>query len=303
VNSQFERVNSPPEVVRLESPQLQVDVAPDLGGRIIQITHLNSGHRFLWSNPGIPLAAQLPGSDYGLNFYGGIDELIPNDVPETIDGVACSDHGELWTTPLSWRSDDHAIILQGRLSRFGLTYARRMSLRSDSPAIDLQYRLSNESGGTRHFLWKLHAALAIAPEDIIECPARQAQVADLAYSRYATLSPFAWPYIEGKRADVVPAKDGTVDFFYLYELDAGRIALLRPKQQLRFEYQFDTSIFPFACIFATYGGFDGHYTVILEPCTAMPMNVNEAISKGHCSQLAPGEVLETNISIYAGQYE
>jgi hypothetical protein len=42
------------------------------------------------------------------------------------------------------------------------------------------------------------------------------------------------------------------------------------------------------------------YTVILEPCTTMPISVNEAIRGGRCSRLLPGEVLETDVSIYAG---
>jgi hypothetical protein len=304
VTTLFDQVGrSRPEVVRLRSPQLEVDVAPDLGGRIVQIRHFSTGHQFLWNNAGLSLAPLPPGSQYDPNFYGGIDELIPNDIPETIDGVACADHGELWTTPLSWYRDDDAIVLQGHLPQFGLNYARRVKLRGDCPVIDLHYRIANESEGTRHFLWKLHAAIAIAPGDRIECPARHAQVVDLAYSRFSTLSPFAWPQIEGQRADLVPDQDGTVDFFYLYDLSAGRIGWTRPTQQLKFEYQFDTSIFPFAWIFATYGGFDGHYTVILEPCTTMPMSVNVAIVNGRCSELKPEEVLETDVSIYAGPLE
>jgi hypothetical protein len=53
-------------------------------------------------------------------------------------------------------------------------------------------------------------------------------------------------------------------------------------------------------IFATYGGFLGHYTVVLEPCTTMPLSVNEAKATGRCSRLEPGEILETNVSIFAG---
>ena len=66
-----------------------------------------------------------PGSEYDPNFFGGIDELLPNDVPETIDGVACPDHGELWTTCLDWHLEsDEVIHLQGMLSLFGLRYER-----------------------------------------------------------------------------------------------------------------------------------------------------------------------------------
>ncbi|MEX0642545.1 MAG: hypothetical protein WD468_07580 [Pirellulales bacterium] len=295
--------SSGPEVIRLRSRQLEVEVAPGLGGRIVQIRHLDSGHEFLWNNAGLTLAAQPPGSPYDSNFYGGIDELIPNDIPETIDGVACPDHGELWTSPLDWHLEEDTLFLRGRLPRFGLAYERRMTLRHDSPVIDLHYRIANKSEAVRHFLWKHHAAMTVATGDVIDCPARKAQVVDLTYSRFDWLSPFSWPEIEGQQANIVPAKNNTVDFFYLFDLAEGRIAWARPSQRTKFEYRFDTSVFPFVWLFASYGGFDGHYTVVLEPCTAMPMSVNDAIANGRCSQLGPGEVLETDVSIYAGPFE
>jgi hypothetical protein len=290
-------------IVRLRSEHLEVDVAPQVGGRIVGIRHLGSGHEFLWRNSRLRLECQPPGSEYDPNFYGGIDELLPTDIPETIDGVACPDHGELWTRNLDWRIDGQALVLEAELPQFGLTYQRRMRLRADSPHVDFEYRLTNPTGVERHFLWKLHAALAVVAGDVIDCPARQAQVVDLAYSRFGTLSPFAWPHIEGQRADIVPPKNGTVDFFYLFDLEAGRLAWKRASQGLKFEYTFDTAVFPFAWLFASYGGFAGHYTAVLEPCTTMPLSVGEAMRTGRCSRLLPAETLDTKVSLYAGPYE
>lgn len=106
--------------------------------------------------------------------------------------------------------------------------------------------------------------------------------------------------IEGQRANVIPAPDGTVDFFYLFDMTAGRLVWQRPGTGLKFAYQFDTKVFPYAWMFASYGGFNGCYTVILEPCTAMPISVNEAASKRQCSVLNPGETLVTQVSIWVG---
>ncbi len=288
------------QVVRLRSEHLEVDVAPRIGGRIVGLRHLGSGHDFLWKNPRLHLEPKPPGAEYDPNFYGGIDELLPNDIPETIDGIACLDHGELWTSQLNWRIEGEALVLEGRLPLCGLEYQRRLTLRADSPHIDIQYRITNPTDKERHFLWKLHAALSVAEGDLIDCPARQAQVVDLEYSRFSTLSPFPWPDIEGQRADVVLSAADTVDFFYLFDLESGRLAWKRPSQGLKFEYLFDTAVFPYAWLFASYGGFDGHYTVVLEPCTTMPICVGEAINKGTCSRLLPGEALETEVTIYAG---
>jgi len=290
-------------VVRLRSKELDVDVAPEVGGKIVGIRHLGSGHSFLWRNPRLRLQPNRPGGEYDPNFYGGVDELLPNDVPETIDGVACPDHGELWTSRLAWRVDGESLVLEGLLPLCGLRYRRRMTLRADSPHIDLHYRITNTTNHERHFLWKLHAALAVAEGDVIDCPAGQAQVIDPAYSRFSSLEPFRWPILEGRRANVVPGDEGTVDFFYLFDLPSGRIAWKRPSRRLKFEYTFDTAVFPFAWLFASYGGFDGHYTVVLEPCTTMPIHVGEAIDKGTCSRLPPHGMLEAAVSIYAGPDE
>jgi hypothetical protein len=287
-------------LLRLESDLLKVDVAPAIGGRVVSLVEKTTGHEFLWRNSALSLMCLPPGSEYDPNFYGGIDELLPNDMPETINGLACPDHGELWTTALDWGIEDGCLRLRGQLPRFGLVYEREMSLRADTPCVDLAYRFTNPTNQPRQFLWKLHAALAVAPGDVIECPARKAQVVDLAWSRFHTLAPFDWPMIEGQAANVVPAPGSATDFFYLFDLSAGDMAWRRPGAGLRFAYQFDLKVFRFAWLFASYGGFNGHYTVVLEPCTAMPISVNDAAAKRQCSDLKPGEILETKVSIYAG---
>jgi hypothetical protein len=287
-------------IVRLESVHLQVDIAPSVGGRVIRLIDKSSGYDFLWRNPSLPLELKSSGSEYDPNFYGGIDELLPNDTPEPIDGVDCPDHGELWTTSLAPEVSGDRLTLRGRLPKFGLAYEREMRLRPDEPWLDFRYRISNTTNLTRRFLWKLHAALAVQPGDVIDCPARLARIVDPAWSRYKTAVPFEWPNIEGRAANVVPARDGTMDFFYLYDLAAGEMFWRRPTAGLKFGYRFDTKVFPYCWLFASYGGFLGHYTIVLEPCTAMPMSVNEAAAQQQCSHLAPGQVLETTVSLYAG---
>jgi hypothetical protein len=290
-------------LVRLESAQLQVDVAPGVGGRVISIIDKKSGYDFLWRNNSLPLELKSGGSEYDPNFYGGIDELLPNDLPEQVNGVDCPDHGELWTMSLMPQVSADSLTLRGELPRFGLVYERVMRLRPDSPWLDFKYRISNTTKQTRQFLWKLHAAVAVREGDLIECPARRAQIVDPAWSQYKTTSPFDWPKLEGRSTNVVPAKNGTMDFFYLFDLTAGEMFWLRPDAGLKFGYRFDPGIFPYAWLFASWGGFLGHYTVILEPCTTMPMSVNEAATKNQCAQLEPGQVLETNVGLYAGQID
>jgi hypothetical protein len=193
--------------------------------------------------------------------------------------------------------------LYGQLPLFGLSYEREIALRSNGPFVDFKYRLGNTADGPRQFLWKLHAALKISPGDMIQCPAKKGQVVDPAWSRFKTLEAFNWPRVEGQEANKVPAQNSTTDFFYLSELAIGEVGLHSATRRVKFVYQFDANVFPYAWIFASYGGFSGHYTVILEPCTAMPIFVNEAAAKKQCSVLKPQQTLETSVSIYAGPVE
>lgn len=84
----------------IESECLQLDVFPALGGKLTSIFNKRLGKEFLWNNKDLPLQMCNVNDDYDSNFWGGIDELIPNDIIENIDGVDCPDHGELWTTAL-----------------------------------------------------------------------------------------------------------------------------------------------------------------------------------------------------------
>ena len=68
-----------------------------------------------------------------------------------------------------------------------------------------------------------------------------------------------------------------------------------------FSYTYDKHIFPYQWYFASYGGFLDHYTAILEPCTAMPLSVNDAKALNQCTVLQPGEELNTSVRIFAGK--
>lgn len=76
-----------------------------------------------------------PCSAFDPVFFGGINELLPNDTPEFFDGVALLDHGELWTTALNATVVDNAVSLHGYLPLSGLAYERTLSLQGADCAL------------------------------------------------------------------------------------------------------------------------------------------------------------------------
>lgn len=293
-------VDQPPATERLENAFLSLEVVPAAGGKVASLRDKASGHEFLWHHPALQLQALSPGTDYDENFYGGIDELLPNDIPETVDGLDLPDHGELWTTPLTAEHDADTLVLKAPLPLSGLHYERHMRLRSEAPWLDCDYRITNCGQQPRAVLWKLHAAIQLEPGDQITCPARTARAVAPEWSRGHGTAPFSWPNRASSRVDIAPPPNGTLDFFYLYNLSAGRMGWKRPAKGLELRYEFDPAVFPFCWLFASYGGFNDHYTAILEPCTTMPISLNEAHRLGQCPVIPPGGSLATRVSLYAG---
>jgi hypothetical protein len=165
----------------------------------------------------------------------------------------------------------------------------------------MEYKIRNESGSIRNFSWKFHAALVINEGDKIVSDALNVSVVDTVYSRFNTLEEFKWPVVENCNVSLVPPFNKTMDFFYLYKIRHPEIHLESADANSIFSIYYDRKVFPYQSYFASYGGFFNHYTLILEPCTSMPLSVPEAIKQKQCSVLGPNEEISTIVSIYAGE--
>jgi hypothetical protein len=289
------------EILTLENDCLKTEIVPALGGKILSVFNKLLNKEFLWCDRNLQLTTQNTWDDFDSSFYGGMDELIPNDIEETIDSIHYPDHGELWTTPLNYEVGENKIYLFGNLRLSGLQYRKDVFLDENEPVIYLEYKIRNESGSVRNFSWKLHAALAIKEGDKIVSDALNVRVIDTGNSRFKTQEEFKWPVVENCNVSVVPPSNNTIDSFYLYKIRHPEIHLESPDKKSLFSFYYDIKVFPYQVYFASYGGFFNHYTLILEPCTSMPLSVRDAIKEGQCSVLEPNEEINTIVSIYAGE--
>jgi len=286
-------------LLRIENKHLKVDIFPKGGGKLTSIYNKELGYEFLWHNEALDLQAYATGTEYDPVFFGGVDELLPNDIPENVDGMEFPDHGELWTLPLKASVFDNRVALQGFLPVSKLNYQKSIRLDENGPFIHIGYTITNENTQPVKFLWKLHAALRIKEGDRVLCSAGKGQVVDPEYSSYKQTTPFKWPFLEQNDVSFIPPKNNTMDFYYLYELEDGEVGLAT-KEDTYFGYRFDKQVFPYVWLFASYGGFLNHYTAILEPCTTMPLSVNDAARLGQTMILQPGESVSTQVTIIAG---
>lgn len=290
------------EVLVGENASIRFEIAPALGGKILSVYNMHLQKEFLWSNKNLSLKANDPGADYDSNFWGGIDELIPNDVPEVVDSLSYPDHGELWTTALDHTISGNRICVHGKLPVSGLYYIKTVYLDADLPVIHVEYKIKNVSMERRNFLWKLHAALIIEEGDKLVTTAQKARAVYPESCRFKPANEeFMWPLVDNCDASVVPSKNNTMDFFYLYDVKQAEMEMVSCQSKHVFRYTYEKKIFPYQWYFASYGKFLNHYTAILEPASSMPVSVNEALKSGQCSVLDPGQEINTVVQIFAGE--
>ena len=260
---------------------------PEQGGKIVGMRFIGGDRDYVWFDEA-QAAKYNPDEDYDPQFSGGMEELLPSDVPEEVDGLFYPDHGELWRVPLdARRMCDTEAVVSGTLSHTGFSYSRKMELEGSSLVCTTTIR--NIGDRSKPFLWKLHCALNIAPGDRIEIPAGCMTAADVDWS---TL-PDTMPRRFGGTIDV-PEKDGSSEFLYLTDLHESFCAAhFADGHSLRCE--FDSSIFTSIWYFGTYGKLNGSYTAILEPCTNYPMSVNDAMKANSCARLGAGDSLTTTV--------
>lgn len=300
-----QRLNAGLRTIVLENDRIRVEVLPELGARVNRIEHRVSGNDLLWHNPHVEPRIVSIGACYDDNFAGGWDELFPNDFPGQVGDQAYPDHGELWCQP--W---DHQVIERGPgqvslvLRRSGTVtqtaIEKVITLKAGESQLHFSHKITNTGTKGLDFLWKLHPALAIDEGDSIDIPAGRAELVDPSFGRMSEPHVFEWPIARrpGKSSldfSEVPALDGSRDFVYVSELTDGWCALRRRQLGIGFGLVFPKEIFSSVWLFMTFGGWRGLETVVLEPCTTIPKDLNEAISRGTARHLKPSETLACSV--------
>ncbi|WP_313999397.1 DUF4432 family protein [uncultured Paenibacillus sp.] len=298
----------------MENDLLKIVIMPDLGAKIWQITYKPRGKDLLWQNPRLK-PRQLPfHAVYDDQFFGGWDELFPNDIPETLAGEAYPDHGEIWTLPWQFaveksEPDEAVVKLWTETPISNSRIEKTVTLRAGEPKIRFRHRIVNNGNKELPYLWKLHTAMEVDRDTRIDLPASKVYVEEFGSPRTGKGGvTYLWPYAsdeQGNRHDMrraLPASAGASEFQYASDTREGWCAITHTKEEVGFALSYDKSQLPHCWLFASYGGWRGLNTVILEPCSGYPVSVNEGRRQGTHASLAPGASLacEVTATVYEG---
>jgi hypothetical protein len=289
----------------LENHFLRLEVLPEAGAKIWQITYKALNSDLLWNNPSIPPALHGLDASYDDVWSGGWDELFPNDEAGSLNGKLLPDHGELWTG--EWQAEPFQnepsagvhLRFTTPISKF--LAEKTVLLRPDRAAFEIRYRFTNRGAATMPFLWKLHPAFAVSADHRIDFPPMTVR-RELEFAGTLGEAPpvFPWPYapINGTALDLRRVPDVSsraVHFFYGTELAAGWCGITNRKTRLACALRFDPEILSSCWLFATHGGWRDLNVAVLEPATGYPYQMQSMIDSGRARSLATGESLETSV--------
>jgi hypothetical protein len=291
------------EALVLESPQLRAVVIPRLGGRVWELADRVRDRQWIWHRDGVPLEASPPGASYDDAWAGGWEELFPNDAAGVFEGRTLLDHGEWWTA--SWTVAEAAagaeavVRLVADAPIRGALCSKEYRLSADGHSLRVAYRIENRDPEAFHFLFKQHLPIAITPSCRLRLPGGKVTAVNPAFGTVLPgAGPFDWPLAGGVDLQRVPAPspDGR-EFVYISALADGWCGVDDVAAGASLRMRFDDRQFPFLWLFLSYGGWNGCYTAVLEPCTNMPKELAEAVRRGQSARLEAGGSFETSVTV------
>ena len=300
--------------VILENRLLRAVVMPALGAKIWQLTSLPSGRDLLWQHPRIKPRPLPFHSIYDDQFFGGWDELFPNDMAEELGGERFPDHGEIWTLPWEYAlervtPDEATLHLWVETPISACRVEKWLTLRAGESKLRFRHQITNLGQRDQPFLWKLHPALQVDEHSRIDLGASEVYVADFGPPRNGkTGVTYRWPFLTddiGRRHDMrrgLPIDAQINEFQFATAMDAGWCALTHTQEQLGFGLAWNRDVLPSCWIFASYGGWRNLHVAILEPCTGYPVSVAEGVAQGTHQVLPAGAAITCEITavVYSG---
>ncbi|MBI5631782.1 MAG: hypothetical protein HY921_12965 [Elusimicrobia bacterium] len=295
------------EVWRFNNGRLRAEILPGLGGKIWTLEDAERGIQWIWHNENLSPAPPQKGGTYDDNWAGGWEDLFPNDAPGAFDGRELPDHGEwwskAWTAEIAEDSSRQAQIrLRLKTNSVAASCEKTITLKAGVKELTVLYRVQNLEKKPLRFMLKQHLAAAVRPGDRIELPGGSMRPVDLAFSsRLGEAGPFAWPLgldKNGRGVDIslLPPAGWDREFVYVCDLPEGWAGIRRP-DGAGLRMSFDPKAFPHCWLFMDFGGWRGHYTAVLEPCTNWPKDLSQAAAAGRCACLPPGGTFETAVEV------
>lgn len=294
----MDRMTGPLSLVSLATDDLSVVVCPQLGARILELTHRPTRRQWMWRNWGMPLVRQAAGAAYDDVWVGGFEELFPNDAPTRLGEADLPDHGELWS--LDWEVADltsSSLSLEGMTPVTGHSVAK--TIRAEGNQLHIGYSIRSAAATVVPYLFKLHPAISVTEWCTIELPGGVVEKVDPSFGTIVgSPEELSWPGAPPMALDRCRrSSSGAHEFVYVRDLPEGWCGVTDHAAAASIRFRYDLQLFPYCWLFMTYGGWRGHNVVVVEPCTTYPKDLHRAAAGGTTPSLEPGQTATYEVDI------
>lgn len=276
-------------VVLLTTERAEVQILPDLGGKISRLFDVERGREWLVPTPADAKRA-APGSSFVEAGLSGWDEMLPTVLPcsypgrGTYSGAALGDHGDAWTAP--WEVTElgrRSATMFCELPSLPLRLERRA--RVSGARLRLEYELAATDSGPVSALWAAHPLFVCAESTRVALPGEVSEVLDVIDVR--NRAPVPWPGEIDRIAALPPA--------------TGRKLYVAPEQKLRsarlvdgdgtsLEMAWDPALCPYLGLWLDNGWLSDGPVAALEPAIAFCDELALAAELGTAVQVGPAPV-------------
>jgi len=297
--------------VELENQWFSLQILPEVGAKIYDLVWKPSGKHVLWHNPRIAPQTYPIEAEFDNYWCGGWDDGFPTDDECVFRGQRYPDLGELrslhWKVDSVRREGDEGIA---QLSTFGpispVKAVKTVTVTERAPVVRVRYGVTNLGPMDVDFLWGTHAALSVTPRTILRIPAKEGIVDRCNDPRLGRAGQhYQWPILDTAAGRIEMDKVRGIEanlFFghYAVGLTGGWYAVEDSESGEGFLVTFPLDKCPCLWVWMNYGGFRGHYHVIVEPWTSIPVNLVQAYEQKSSRSLKQGE--EFSVEIKATVY-
>jgi len=312
----------------MENEKLRVTILLDKGTDVYELLYKPADIDFMWRSPldldgrnRNPVTRELDSGSVLDNYEGGWQELLPSiATPTNYKGMGLGFHGEALFLPWECRVTEDtprcvSAELTVRMRRAPLLVTKTVTLRSGSSVLEFEETVTNTADEEFKFIWGHHPALGAPFLDencVIDLPG--GAVGEMYHTDFSGNSPFEagleypWPLARDRRGATVdvsrvmsPAAKIAFNTF-VKNLEEGWYGVTNLKTGIGFGLQWDISVFKYLCLWLVYRGFHDFpfygrtYNIALEPYSAIPDNLDEAIRLGRALHLGPGQLIRTRFS-------
>lgn len=281
--------------VTIENDAIQMDVWPQMGGKISSLVDKTDGFELLF---GYPVEYPIEHSQYDLPYtkgwYAGWDECFPTIaaskyVGHPYDGIPVPDHGEIWSLPTTAVPTKDGITTVWHGLRFGYRLTRKLYL--DGPSVISENTLINLAPFEFRFVWALHPLMSMASPVVLDLPGNPRFRLSHDASGHEIQQDFVWPVTEEDGENLskpceLAGNSGWKAFSTLPITSPMTIRYPARERRVTMEYKSEDGMAAYWGVWINTGGWGSHRHFSIQPTTGRYDQIDRAIKDGAAGMVA-----------------